>query len=771
MTHGRVVLLLAASLALPLACSAGSPPSATHARPEPSGRRIVLVGLDAADWLTIDPLARAGKLPTFARLRTAGATGVMLATPPLVSPILWTTIATGMQPEDHAILDFMVDLADGTQAPVGSSNRRVAALWNLFSDVGRQVAVVGWWATWPAESVRGTIVSDQFAPQLVRPDARLTGGLVSPAGAAALATRLRVAPATLSFDDLTAYVPLTRAEHERIRATSSQSTSAFYQDKIAHLASVVAATRTYASVAVTLARADRPDFLAVYLESLDTISHLFVRDTARGARAIERAYRDADDLVRQLAEASPPDTLIVVCSDHGFYPPTAAVKEDPSNLTGPATAWHRPYGIVAVAEAGTLAGRHPPSAPSAVRRDIGVIAPIDVAPTVLHAAGLAVPSEMPGTVISAVLPAEAASRAVRRAPSSPFVPGAAMKATDQAQADRWARLQALGYVGAVKSSLARQNLGESLFRRGKVAAAERELRAVVEAQPANLAAQLWLAKALVRQGRSDEALKVYERAVRLPEGARESLVEAVDLAASMGQSERGLGLVRTASIGPDSGVAIPIAQGILAEARQLTSEAERHYRAALKSDPLSFEAAVRLLDLLRTAGRAREAVAVLTRATELAPDSPRHQALLGSARLSSQDAAGAEAALTRALTLAPDGDAVRIDLARAQLLQRKSDAVLATLLAAAPSRERSQLLGAAYSSLGRWDDAVRQLQSAAQSGGETPELLNSLGWAELKRGRPRDAASCFSRSLAMKRDQPEIKKLLSEAQAAMGSSR
>ena len=58
-------------------------------------RPIALIGLDAADWARVDPLIAAGALPTFARLKSHGRTGVLIATPPLVSPIIWTTIATG----------------------------------------------------------------------------------------------------------------------------------------------------------------------------------------------------------------------------------------------------------------------------------------------------------------------------------------------------------------------------------------------------------------------------------------------------------------------------------------------------------------------------------------------------------------------------------------------------------------------------------------------------------------------------------------------------
>src|SRR4029450_7833364 len=56
-------------------------------------------------------------------------------------------------------------------------------------------------------------------------------------------------------------------------------------------------------------------------------------------------------------------TWIMVASDHGFYAPDAGVSEDPAELAGPATAWHRPYGIVAAIEGGGLLPSSPPAAP------------------------------------------------------------------------------------------------------------------------------------------------------------------------------------------------------------------------------------------------------------------------------------------------------------------------------------------------------------------------------------------------------------------------
>src|SRR5512133_96303 len=127
----RAGLALAAAAWLAVAGAGPARVAASSADAPPHGRRVLLVGLDGADWQAIDPLVEAGRLPAFARLRSGGRTGTLLATPPLVSPILWTTIATGRRPEDHRVLDFMVDVPGGGQAPVPSTERRVSALWNL----------------------------------------------------------------------------------------------------------------------------------------------------------------------------------------------------------------------------------------------------------------------------------------------------------------------------------------------------------------------------------------------------------------------------------------------------------------------------------------------------------------------------------------------------------------------------------------------------------------------------------------------------------------
>ena len=184
--------------------------------------------------------------------------------------------------------------------------------------------------------------------------------------------------------------------------------------------------------------------------------------------------------------------------------------------------------------------------------------------------------------------------------------------------------------------------------------------------------------------------------------------------------------------------------------------------AALVVDPGSFEALARLLGLFAPAGRVPELIPLLTRAVARMPDSARHQALLGEARLAAKDYRASESSFTRALQLAPDGDAVRISLARVHVMQQQPEKALAVLAAAKPSVDRSVLLGAIYSASGDWNTAASHLQSALDGGRVTPDVLNGLGYSRLKLGQRQQAAELFSRSLAMKPGQPEIRKLLGE---------
>ncbi|PYQ33698.1 MAG: hypothetical protein DMF55_11165, partial [Acidobacteria bacterium] len=134
--------------------------------PAPSGRpRVIWLGLDGLDWEILDRLAADGKMPNWRRLSSEGWSARLRSFFPLISPILWTSAATGTPPDLHRVLDFQeVDPKTGGKVPISGNSRAVPAVWNLVSSAGRTVGVVGWWATHPAEEVNGFFVSDHSSP-------------------------------------------------------------------------------------------------------------------------------------------------------------------------------------------------------------------------------------------------------------------------------------------------------------------------------------------------------------------------------------------------------------------------------------------------------------------------------------------------------------------------------------------------------------------------------------------------------------------------------
>ena len=84
-----------------------------------ANRRVLLIGWDAADWKVIDRLMEEGKMPNIAGLVERGVMGNLATLYPSLSPMLWTSIATGKRPYKHGVWGFTEpDPATGTIRPV-----------------------------------------------------------------------------------------------------------------------------------------------------------------------------------------------------------------------------------------------------------------------------------------------------------------------------------------------------------------------------------------------------------------------------------------------------------------------------------------------------------------------------------------------------------------------------------------------------------------------------------------------------------------------------
>ncbi|MCU0661481.1 MAG: alkaline phosphatase family protein [Myxococcota bacterium] len=385
--------------------------------PERVERRLLLLGLDGADFTVMDPLLDSGKLPNFTRLIQAGVRAPLKTFEPTASPLIWTSIATGVPHERHGIADFVVEGAQGEPALLPTSNmRKVAALWNILSKAERTVGVVGYWASYPAEKVNGFLISDQantlrndsYASALsVRSSATVEAmpAAVYPRGLAeflkpALALSADVAPSELGRFLL---LP------EKKLAAVAKSPKIDVEDIYSIFKFAWLIDRSFVDATQLAISEKAPEFLLVYLNGLDAAEHHFwkFKDPASVPKAkvsdqqrailggvIDEYYIYMDEVLGKLLETYPLETsTIIVISDHGHHanPHYDPKSQDHYNRVCSGGHEDAPSGIFITA--GKDISTRPARAPSVY----------DITPTVLALFGLPVGKDMVGRALSEIL--------------------------------------------------------------------------------------------------------------------------------------------------------------------------------------------------------------------------------------------------------------------------------------------------------------------------------------------------------------------------------
>lgn len=157
---------LALALVVFTACARELPEGAVKTVVERSteGKRVIFIGLDGADFHLLDPLAADGTMPELATILQRAEARVLRTQHPPLSPLVWTSMMTGVSPLEHRILDFTrFSPVTRQQEPITSDERAVPAIWNMARAGGKRVAVFGLWATYPAEP--GIVVTDRDVPR------------------------------------------------------------------------------------------------------------------------------------------------------------------------------------------------------------------------------------------------------------------------------------------------------------------------------------------------------------------------------------------------------------------------------------------------------------------------------------------------------------------------------------------------------------------------------------------------------------------------------
>ncbi len=244
--------------------------------------RLVLLGIDGGSWNLLDPMLARGELPHLAAVVERGVTAHLTAVEPLISPTVWTSIATGRGPEAHGVTLFYA-----TRHSV-----RVPTVWDRFAASGLRVGLYDWLVAWPPRAEPGGF----SVPGWLRRD-----DAVAPPD---LFQRIGLPPYSYTVDNLDGAADL--------------------------LVNVESELREKPRYWRRLWEEFEPDVGAVIFYSLDAVCHRFYHHAfprqfippltgdLPHAGVIRRTLLGLDEAVGEIAATLEPEDHLVIVSDHGF---------------------------------------------------------------------------------------------------------------------------------------------------------------------------------------------------------------------------------------------------------------------------------------------------------------------------------------------------------------------------------------------------------------------------------------------------------------------
>ena len=726
------------------------------------GGRVLFVGLDGADWNIIDPLIASGRLPTLARLAREGVRARLRTISPMLSPVIWTSIATGVVPARHGILDFVAATErEGERVPVTSTRRKVKAIWNVLTESGVKVGIVGWWATYPSEKVDGFIVSDRVAYQLfgARPaEEQARRGKVYPEAFDGVVQSLTVAPEAITDQDLRPFMRLP-PDASGLPAAQSKMVDDFK--------TLLASTRTYLAATRALTGRHPVDFTAVYLEGTDTVAHLFMpyappplqgsdpEARQRFGRTVDEYYGYIDGELGRLIGDLRPDTIIVV-SDHGFRTGENRPLTESRIGYGGAADWHRKYGILIL---------HGPAFRRGASLDEASV--LDVTPTILRLFGLPVGEDMDGRPITEAFDPGFLQRHPER-----YVPtwesGLRAEATatreeaagesdapddSTGDSERIEKLRSLGYLAGGETANAHNNRGTILLGEGKYDQAIAEFEQALTASENPAIARLNIARAHYKKKDYAAATRALGEHLKLQPRSKEAENLLGNIAMDQGRLDEAEEHFRRA-LGYEPNFAdARNSLGILHQKRGRSDEALEEFRRVVAVDADYAEAHNNIGVIMKDRGRKEEAVAAFRRAIQADPNFPGSYSNLALVLEESGQLKEAEAQFRNALRRDPGNVPVRTNFGGLLYLMERYDEARQELERATtldPSYASAwNNLGAALGRLGRVDEEIAAYRKAADLDPGYADVHHNLGLALLKSGSAEAGETEIRRALAL----------------------
>ncbi len=472
----RLLTIILALLPLVFAGCERAQPRQANVDPVTSAP-VLLVGMDGFEWDVLLPLLREGKMPVTASLMRRGTFGLLRTFQPTLSPVVWTSIATGKSPARHGITDFVKPERDaaGRLQLFTNCDRKTKAIWNILSDYDKRVAIIGWWMTYPAEPVNGVMVAQTNTTT----QADVAGGKQVWKGQLVKGLSGQVYPPQRQNDIIATLTQVDKALPsltDEIFGQFRYPLSPLGKRLWSNCAWSFRADATYLAVTKQLLSDPQHfDFAAVYFGGPDVVGHRFWRymrpniyehqpspeAIANFHDIVEDYYVYMDRALGQLLDEAGPNCRVIVISDHGMQPINLRASfdpDDPPNDVNSAHHLNAPPGVIIAAGPGIARTRMPGPLSDLSREQLTREATVlDVTPTVLTLMGIPVGEDMDGRVAYALIaPGFRAAHETTTVPSHDTSDWQrsheSLTGGEGPDAERVAQLEALGYIVDVETA-------------------------------------------------------------------------------------------------------------------------------------------------------------------------------------------------------------------------------------------------------------------------------------------------------------------------------
>lgn len=279
--------------------------------------KMILLGFDGTSWNVLSPLLKSGKMPNFEKLMSGGMYANLRTPEPPFTPIIWTTILSGVEAKRHGIKTFF-----NTQEDL-----LVPRLWDILMSEGKSAGVVGHYFTYPINKKLDYCIPSHFdrgvetSPDKYQFIREITHMFESREFSVKKLAHNFIAAVKngLSFGTL-AY---------GIRSILSMLLHRDYYDWQHRIQRIFLDISFDAFLHAY--QTSQPDFASFYSPLPDTICHKYwcfyepehfsdiqPKQIEKYGKVIEETYMHIDKLLGKLLERIPSDTQICIVSDHGF---------------------------------------------------------------------------------------------------------------------------------------------------------------------------------------------------------------------------------------------------------------------------------------------------------------------------------------------------------------------------------------------------------------------------------------------------------------------